>query len=221
MIPLLLIVITLEAYVLGSLNSTIIISRYVYHRDVRSRGSRKANYANFGRLFGKKQIAVPVIVDIGKSVVAILLGAILMLPCGGFTVIGKLYAGFILIIGDMFPIQTQLRGSGRGYIPFLVTLWLADWRMGLTATVIFVLVLAFTQYLSLSFMAACASGVLAAWIFVDSTQLKGLSGVIVLFMLILLLWRNRGTIFKLIAHKEKKVRWGRKTENVLRADRNF
>ncbi len=40
-----------------------------------------------------------------------------------------------------------------------------------------------------------------------------------LFSVLFILWRHRGNIQKLIAHKEPKVSWGRKPESRLREDR--
>ena len=222
MIPVLLIFITVVAYLAGTINCCTLMSRFLYQKDVRTRGNHKATYANFGRVFGKKAMALPIIGDGVVCVITILLGAgIMMIPRVDFPLVGRLYAGFIFTIGSMFPFQNNLRGLNKGYVPCFITLCCTDWRIGVAVIVVFLLVLVFSQYLSLALMSGCATGMIAAWIVVSSEQCKGMCGVIAMIMAILVIWRNRGTVFRLIAHKEKKIRWSKKPETVLRTDRNF
>lgn len=219
MIPLLLILIAVISYFLGSLNGPLLLSRFVFHKDLRKYGSGNAGYTNFVRVFGRKWGAAVIGVDVLKSVVAVLLGALLMsIPGDGFPVIGKLFAGFCLVLGHVYPVQNKFRG-GKGVVCCLTALWLTDWRVGLVLTAVFVAVLAFSQYMSLASMSACVAGAIATWIFVESAQLKGLAGTLALFMALIILWRHRGNIIKLLEHREPKVNWGRQPESKLRDDR--
>lgn len=220
MIPFLLIIIAVISYFLGTLNGALILSRFVFHKDVRKYGSGKAGYANFVRVFGKKWGLAVIGIDVLKSVIAVLLGALLLsIPGDGFPVVGKLFAGFCLVVGHMYPVQNQFRG-GKGVVCCITTLWLTDWRVGLVVTAVFVAVLAFAQLMSLASLSACVAGVFATWIFVDAAQLKGLAGTLVLFMVILILWRHRGNIIRLVEHREPKVNWGRQPESRIR-DEDF
>ena len=217
MIPLLLIVIAAVSYFLGSLSSPLLLAQFVFHKNIRRRG-KTVTLASFVKAFGTKWGAAAVALDILKSVIAVLVGALLMgIPGEGFPVVGKLFAGFCLVLGDVFPLQRNFRG-GKGVISLIVALWLTDWRIGILATGVFIAVVALSQYMSLSSLCACFVGVIATWIFVDAEQLKGLAGVLVLFSFLLILWRHRGNIGKLIAGSEPKINWGRRTESLLRDD---
>jgi glycerol-3-phosphate acyltransferase PlsY len=218
MIPLLLIIIAAVAYGLGTVNGALILSRYVFHKDVRKYGSGNAGYTNFIRVFGSKWGMAVIGIDVLKSIIAVLFGGLLMsIPGQGFPTVGRIFAGFCLALGHMYPIQYQFRG-GKGVICCIVTLWLADWRIGMVATIAFVGVLAFSQIMSLASLSCCVVGIFATWLFVPSEQLKGLSGTLVLFMVLVILWRHRGNIIRLIEHREPKVKWGQRTVNRMRDD---
>lgn len=218
MIPLLLIITAVITYFLGSLNGALLLSRFVFGKDIRKYGSGNAGYTNFVRVFGSKWGAAVIAVDILKTVIAVLVGALLMsVPGQGFPVVGKLFAGFCALMGHVYPVQYKFRG-GKGVICCLTTLVLADWRVGLVSIAVYIIVVAFAQYVSLASLCACFVGALATWAFVPAENLKGLCGTLVLFMVLVIVWRHRGNIFRLLEHKEPKVKWGRRPESRLRDD---
>lgn len=219
MIPLLLILIAAISYFLGSLSSPILLAKYVFHKDISRQNRGVVGYNTFVRNFGHKWGFVVVAGDIVKSVIAVVIGGLLMkIPGDGFPVIGKLFAGFCLVLGDMYPVQRKFRG-GKGVICLFTALWLADWRVGIFVTGVFIAVLALSQFMSLASLCGCFTGVIATWIFVDAAQMKGLAGVLVLLSFLFIVWRHRGNISKLLAKKEPKVSWGRRPESRLREDR--
>ena len=218
MIPLLLIIIAAISYFLGSLNGALILSLFVFHKDIRKYGSGNAGYTNFVRVFGQKWGVAVIALDILKTVIAVLIGALLMKLVGErFVDVGVLFAGFCAVMGHVYPAQYQFRG-GKGVVCCITALWIADWRVGLTATIVYVMVLTFSQYVSLSSMCACASGALAAWIFIPGESLKGLCGTLVLFMALIIFWRHMANVIRLIEHKEPRVKWGRRPEKKIRDD---
>lgn len=219
MIPLFLILIAAIAYFLGSLNGALLLSKYVFHKDIRKYGSGNAGYTNFVRTFGRKWGWAVFGIDVLKSIIAVLIGALLMsIPGDGFPVIGKLFAGFCTVLGHVYPVQNKFRG-GKGVICMMVALWLTDWRVGMLATAVLVAVLAVWQYVSLASLCACFTGVLATWIFIGAEQMKGLAGVLALFSFLVILWRHRGNVIRLLGKKEPRVRWGRRPESRLRDDK--
>lgn len=220
MTALLLILIAAMSYALGSLSSPILLARYVFHREI-SRPGRYVGYNTFVRHFGQKWGFAVVLGDIAKTLIAVVIGGLLMrIPGGegGFPVIGELFAGFCVVLGDLFPIQRGFRG-GKGVICLFTALWITDWRIGLFVTAVFIAVLALSQFLSLASLCGSFTGMLATWIFVEAEQMKGLAGVLVMLSFFFILWRHRGNIGKLLAHREPKVNWGRQPESRLREDR--
>ena len=86
-------------YLLGSLNSAIIISRLFLHRDIRAHGSKNAGATNMLRTYGTKYAVMTLVCDMLKSAVATALGYLI-----GTVFIGAPIAGFFCIFGHMFPV---------------------------------------------------------------------------------------------------------------------
>ena len=211
----LLILIAIVSYGLGALNGPQLLGRFVFHKELTKQGSGRPDYANFVRVFGSKWGPAAIAVDVLKTAIAVLAGGLLMLIVdkgGSYVTVGKLFAGFCAMLGGIYPVQHRFRGN-KGILACMVTFWLADWRIGLVATGVFVIVVAFAQIMSLASMAAAVAGPIAAWIFVAPENLKGLSGTLALFMALVLLWRYRGHIIRIINKREPKVKWGRPASN--------
>ena len=54
----------LQAYLLGSVDTGILVSKFVYHDDVRNHGSGAAGMTNMLRTFGKKAAAMTATGDV-------------------------------------------------------------------------------------------------------------------------------------------------------------
>ena len=63
-----------QAYLLGSIDTGILVSKFLYHDDVRKYGSGAAGMTNMLRTFGKKAAALTAVGDVLKGVVAVCLG---------------------------------------------------------------------------------------------------------------------------------------------------
>ena len=74
-----------EAYLLGSIDTGILVSKYLYHDDVRNYGSGAAGMTNMLRTFGKKAAALTAFGDVLKGALAVCIGRWLFgyLPAGG------------------------------------------------------------------------------------------------------------------------------------------
>ena len=59
-----------EAYLLGSIDTGILVSKYLYHDDVRNYGSGAAGMTNMLRTFGKKAAALTAFGDVLKGALA-------------------------------------------------------------------------------------------------------------------------------------------------------
>ena len=68
-----LIISAVAAYLIGSINSSILISRIVSGKDIRESGSGNAGATNMLRTMGKKYAVITLIIDILKGVVAVLI----------------------------------------------------------------------------------------------------------------------------------------------------
>ena len=98
------------AYLLGNLNGAIITSRLFYKKDVRNYGSGNAGLTNFYRTFGAAGVGMVIAVDVVKSILAISIGWALLAIVGEGTV-GRIFAGFCLMLGHAFPVLYGFRGG--------------------------------------------------------------------------------------------------------------
>lgn len=94
-------------YFLGGLNFAIIISKKKFGVDVRDFGSGNAGATNMNRTFGKKAGFITLGGDIGKAIIACLIGYVLLGRLGAFV------AGFFCMLGHMFPAKYKFKG-GKG-----------------------------------------------------------------------------------------------------------
>ncbi len=104
-----------EAYLLGSINFGVVVSRLLYHEDVRTKGSGNAGTTNILRTYGKKAAALTLAGDIGKGVAAVLLGKLIFALAIGPE--AALYGGYLASIaavcGHLWPIWFGFKG-GKG-----------------------------------------------------------------------------------------------------------
>jgi glycerol-3-phosphate acyltransferase PlsY len=130
-------------YLLGSINPAIIISKLVYHDDIRTHGSGNAGSTNMLRTFGKKAAIITFICDMLKTVFSMLLGMLLM---GQF---GMAIAGFFAGFGHMFPLYYRFKG-GKGVACYATVALMLHPLVFLGMLFVFVVVLVGTRFVSLA-----------------------------------------------------------------------
>lgn len=111
---LVLVLCALLAYMLGSIDFGVVVSRELYHEDIRKKGSGNAGTTNILRTYGKKAAALTLAGDLGKGVVAVLLADVLfglVQPGGGMY--GGYVAAFAAVCGHLWPLWFGFKG-GKG-----------------------------------------------------------------------------------------------------------
>ncbi len=135
------------AYLLGSINTAIIISKKLYGSDIRSFGSGNAGMTNMFRTFGKKAGLLTLAGDVAKALLSVVLGFFIL---GGP---GQYIAGFFCLLGHIFPIYYKFKG-GKGVIVSAITILLIDPVVFVVLLLIFGLMFAATQIISASSLTA-------------------------------------------------------------------
>ena len=158
-----LILTAIIAYALGSVNGAIVAGRFVFRKDVRKYGSGNAGLTNYYRNFGTPGIVLLVLIDVLKTVAAVLIGGALLSKFDAREV-GMLFAGFCTILGHMFPAYYGFRG-GKGVLSGVTMAFLVDWRVGLCCFLTFMILLLFTRYVSLGSIVGSALCPVYLWIF--------------------------------------------------------
>ena len=105
----------LVSYLLGCFNGSVMTSHFIIRDDVRQHGSGNAGLTNFYRTYGARYALCVIVCDMGKTVLACLIGGYLMHWVVGDWTLGLLIAGIGCELGHMFPVFFGLRG-GKGIL---------------------------------------------------------------------------------------------------------
>ena len=187
------------AYLLGNLNGAIVTSRLVANEDVRTKGSGNAGLTNFTRNYGSAKALLVVAIDMGKAVVACLIGSWLLGRYGYYEE-GKALGGLFLIIGHDFPALLGFKG-GKGILSGVTVALMLDWRIGLFVFGIFLVAYFLTHYVSLgSVLSSGSFGFIYAWVHRDGPLFPIIVGFSLSFLIV---WMHRGNIKRLIKGEER------------------
>ena len=142
------------AYLIGSVNFSILISKRKAGYDIRQKGSGNAGTTNVLRNLGKKYAAITLICDILKGVVAIGIAVITghIIKDANNALLVQI-AGIAVVIGHTFPIFFGFKG-GKGVATSLGILLITNWQIGLICLVFGVVLIALTRVVSMGSMAA-------------------------------------------------------------------
>lgn len=189
----------LAGYIFGNLNGAIITSNFVLHGDVREHGSGNAGLTNFLRSYGGASTFLVLAIDIGKTVLACLVGMCLFSEYG-LEAEGKMLCGMACVVGHMFPVVYGFKG-GKGILSAGTLAVVMDWRAGLIIIGIFAVVVVCTRYVSLGSIIAAA-----AYPFVYLAFFWGSWAVVLmaLAVAILAVYMHRANIERLVHHTESK-----------------
>jgi glycerol-3-phosphate acyltransferase PlsY len=98
------------AYLLGSIPTAVIAGRLLKGTDIRTQGSGNAGATNAARILGFRAGLVVAVVDIAKGLAAVLLVS-LIAPLPGSA--GPVLCGIAAVAGHVFPVFAGFRG-GKG-----------------------------------------------------------------------------------------------------------
>lgn len=193
----------LVSYLLGCFNGSVMTSHFIIRDDVRQHGSGNAGLTNFYRTYGARYVLCVIVCDMGKTVLACLIGGYLMHWVVGDWTLGLLIAGIGCELGHMFPVFFGLRG-GKGILSGGVLVLLLDWRVALIAWGLFAVLWLTTRYVSLGSIAATASMPVSVFLLMGHNWLYTVLSAAIAALVI---WCHRGNIQRLLTGTEKKFQW--------------
>lgn len=151
------IIIAIIAYLIGSFNISVVLSKKMAGFDVRDKGSGGTGATNVLRSVGKRAAVITLIFDVLKGVIsigiAILVGNIVQ------DVNKELLlqiAGIMVVIGHTFPVFLKFKG-GKGVATSLGILLMTNWQIGLICLVFALVMMVLTRMVSVG---SCAAAVL-------------------------------------------------------------
>lgn len=195
---------TLAAYLLGSLSFAVIVSRAMGLSDPRSYGSKNPGATNVLRSGSKAAAIVTLLLDALKGWLPVVLVAWFGEPYGleeGTIAL----VGLAAFLGHLYPVFFRFVG-GKGVATALGVLFGVHWGLGLATAGTWLIIAVFFRYSSLASLVAAAFapvyylfGDRVAW-YADRRVAAAL-----VVMGLLLAWRHRGNIGRLIEGKESRL----------------
>ena len=173
-------------YLLGSLSSSLLLSKLGWGKDVRKHGSGNAGATNMARVFGLGAGFATLAGDMLKAAAAIWLGNRLLGDAGIAA------GGCACILGHCFPVFYHFRG-GKGISVGAMIGLAIDWRVFVGIVTVFLIVAFLTKKVSAGSLAASVSIIFFAWIFHVSTPKL----VLAIFAMCLAIFQHRSNIKRL------------------------
>ncbi len=196
------------SYLLGSLPSSVWISKAYHGIDIREFGSGNAGATNTFRVLGNKIGIIVLTLDVLKGVTA----ASLVMFLGSIShgtdryINIQLLFGLCAVLGHLFPVYVKFKG-GKGIATLLGMAIGIDYALALACIALFIIVLILTRYVSLSSILATTSfPVFAIFLFKRHEPLLIAFGIVAVIIVILThqkniknLWfgdENKANLFK-------------------------
>ena len=204
-------------YLLGSINSAVIISNVFYGSDIRKSGSGNAGTTNMLRVYGKKAALFTLLGDILKSLMAVFLAGII----GGFhyehaysTSTLCYIAGFFCIMGHIFPVYHRFKG-GKGVLCTAAIVAALSIKVFALLILIFILLVAITKYVSLG---SCTVALIYPFVLARFIAMRGgaVNAVILILTIaeaLIIVWCHRKNIDRLRKGQESKISFKRKDKS--------
>ena len=189
-----IILFVLIAYLIGSISSAIIVCKLLRLPDPRSTGSNNPGTTNVLRVGGKFPAILTLFGDVLKGVIAVLLVKYFNLH--SFTVALVMFAVFL---GHLYPVFFRFKG-GKGVATTFGALLAFSWPFGLLLVGIWLLVFFVSKVSSLSAIVASIAAVCFAWCLFEPVY-----GITITLMVMLLLFRHKQNIVRLLGKQELKV----------------
>lgn len=199
------------AYLIGSVNFSILISKKVAGFDVREKGSGNAGTTNMLRSVGKGAAAITLILDILKGVVAIyaaILYGNMVSKLANIAVDNSILvqiAGIFVIIGHTFPIYFGFKG-GKGVATALGILLTTNYQIGLICLVFAIILIALTRMVSVgSLAAAILFPVLTLFLAKENFIVEGNYIVYSIIIALIVIFNHRSNVKRLLNGTENKI----------------
>lgn len=205
----------LGSYLLGSVNSAIIVSKALFRDDIRKHGSGNAGMTNMLRTYGKKAAVLTLIGDMMKTVLSVGMAGLFFgfQYIGGMSVNYVLYvAGLLAAIGHVFPCFYLFKG-GKGVLVTATMGLILTPLVFLALFVVFVIAVALWRYISLGSVTVAVLYPVALDFYFKAVLHAQPSGPILLTSMLLaalIVWCHRENLKRITNRTENKFSFGKK-----------
>ncbi len=211
-----LVFVVVLSYLVGSIPTSIILSKLVKGIDIRHHGSGNAGGTNVFRVLGWKWGVLTIILDAVKGAIAVIVVARLYLdnfpfsnitPFDDFTLV-QIICGIGAVIGHIWTVFAGFRG-GKGIataLGFLLTLVTIDM---LLALIVFTITVSLSRYISLGSLAAAVSLpiILVVRENIFGVEIQGYQTLLpfIIGLVLLVIYTHRKNIDRILKGSENKI----------------
>ena len=198
-------------YFLGSINTSIIVSKLFYGEDVRNYGSGNAGATNVLRTYGKKSALLTTLGDVLKTVIAVVIGCFVGFPLfcfssnGAIMQFGGYIAGLFAVVGHTFPIYYKFKG-GKGVLCAATAVAILSPLLFVFLMLIFAFLVIGTKYVSLGSVVA----VMAYPILLDRMYGHSICILLAFMIAALVVYNHRSNLRRVLNRTENKISIGKK-----------
>ena len=208
----------IAAYLLGSINSAIIVSRVLYGDDVRKHGSGNAGMTNMLRTYGLGAAGLTLLGDLLKTALAIAFAGVVF----GFQYMSAISvsepcytAGLFAVLGHIFPIFYGFKG-GKGVLATATMVLILAPIPFLLLITLFCVVVGISKYVSLgSVTAATLLPVLVNgyYILAFGNPPMPITALSTILLAIIIVWCHRTNLQRISDKTESKISFKRKKKD--------
>ena len=179
------------AYLMGNISPSIILGK-IHGIDIKKEGSGNAGTTNALRVLGKKAALITLVIDIGKGVLAVIIGRLV-----GGAAVGYICA-LAVFCGHIWPCFYSFKG-GKGVATAFGALLSVNWMLGLAALAVVAVGLALTQRMSVGSLLGAITFPILCWLL--EPDFIWIGSVMALIVLI----KHRANIGRLLRGEEPKM----------------
>lgn len=205
------IIMAMIAYLIGSVNFSILISKKTAGFDIRQKGSGNAGTTNMLRSVGKGAAAITLILDILKGVATVWISiffAFVLYSIWNIQLDSSVLvqiSGICVILGHTYPIYFGFKG-GKGVATALGILLVTNWHVGLICLVFALVLIIITKMVSVGALgAAILFPVLTLFTYETSFIEPGNYMLFSVFIAIIVCFNHRENIKRLMNGTENKL----------------
>jgi len=201
-----IIILSVFAYLLGSIPTAYWIGKIFKNIDIRKHGSGNSGTTNTLRVIGLRYAIPTLIIDFCKGFAATCLAFYVILPVGFETYHFKIFFGILAVIGHVFPIFAGFSG-GKGIATFAGAVTGISYPAILICLAIFIVVTLISRFISVA--SIIASMVLPVFFFkfYSNDPIMLVSGILIV---IIIIFTHRKNLVRLRNGNENKINFKKK-----------
>jgi len=186
----------IAAYLFGSISTAVIVCRLLSLPDPRLQGSKNPGATNVLRIGGKKAAAMTLVGDALKGVIPVAIARLL-----AFDDLSLAITAMLAFLGHLYPLFFGFKG-GKGVATAVGVISVISWQTGVCLIATWLIIAKIFRISSLAALIAATLAPPYLWYWEKSIPLLVLS----LLISLLLIWRHKSNIQKLITGAEDKIR---------------